>query len=447
MSQPSAQIEQYLSAFDRFEERGAGPAWVRAIRKEAISRFADLGFPTPKDEDWKYTNVAPILKVPFVLAPMESNGVNSVEALERLTSVGSSSHRLVFVNGHFSPELSSRQRLPEGMTAGNLEEALAGDPAALRSHLAHYADFQSHAFVALNTAFMQDGALVHVPKGVIVNQPVFLLFVTVGGGDATVSYPRNLIVADRESQLTVVEGYFGLNGRVYFTNGVTEIITGENAVVDHYKLLRESDAAFHVATQQAYLGRSSIFASHVIALGGALVRNDVNAVLEGEGIECTLNGLFVANGQQHVDNHTRIDHVKPHCMSRELYKGILDGKARGVFNGKIYVHNSAPKTDAKQTNKNLLLSEEASIDTKPQLEIYNNDVKCTHGSTIGQIGQDALFYLRARGIGLKEARALLTYAFASEVIRGIKVDLIRDQLDHLMMARLGEKPAANERLL
>lgn len=447
MSEASAQIEEYLTAFDRFEKRGAGPAWVRAIRKEAIARFAALGFPTTKDEEWKYTNVAPMLKVPFVPAPSESDGVNSAEAIERLTSVGAASHRLIFVNGCFSQELSSHQHLPEGVTAGSLREALAGDPAAVRSHLARYADFQSHAFVALNTALMEDGALVYVPKGVIVNKPIFLLFVTVGSSDATVTYPRNLIVADRESQVTVVEGYFGLEGRVYLTNGVTEIVAGESAVVDHYRLLRDSDAAFHVATQQAYLGRSANFTSHLIALGGALVRNDINAVLEGEGIECTLNGLFLATGQQHIDNHTRIDHVKPHCMSRELYKGILDGKARGVFNGKIYVHNSAPKTDAKQTNKNLLLSGEASVDTKPQLEIYNNDVKCTHGSTIGQIGRDALFYLRSRGIGLKEARDLLTYAFASEVIRGIRVDLIRDQLHHLTMSRLGEIPEAKERLL
>ena len=447
MSQALAEQDQYLSDFERFEERGAATAWVQSIRREAISRFAALGFPSTKDEEWKYTNVAPILRIPFKPAAAESNGLTTVEALERTISISLPPERLVFIDGRYSKELSSRRRLPERVRVSSLAAALASDPEALQPHLARYADFKTHAFVALNTAFLEDGAFVYIPRGAIIEEPIFMLFISLGGGKAEVSYPRNLIVADRDSQVTLVEAYVGLENGVYFTNGVTEIVAGENAFVDHYKLVREGEAGFHVATQQAHLERNSNFRSHLITLGGSLVRNDVNAVLAGEGVECTLNGLFLAAAQQHVDSHTRIDHVKPHGMSRELYKGILDGKARGVFSGKIYVHKSAPKTDAKQTNKNLLLSKDASIDTKPQLEIYNNDVKCTHGSTIGQLSQDALFYLRARGIGLEEARGLLTYAFASEIIRGIKVASIREQLDQLVIKRLGDKFRGKERLL
>lgn len=445
MNQTLAEKDHYLSVFERSERRGAGPAWLQPLRREAISRFGVLGFPTTKDEEWRYTNVSPILRFPFRPAPRETGESAALAAVEGATAIALPPHRLVFVNGHYAPKLSSLQGLPGRLRAASLRAAFAEAPDSLRGHLARYADYRTHAFAALNTAFMEDGAYLCVPKGVIVEEPVLLLFVSVGSARAAVSYPRNLIVAERGSQVTVVEAYLGAQGAVYLTNGVTEIVGGEGAVVDHYKLVQESDAAFHVATQQAHLERGGNFISHLILLGGALVRNDVNAVLEGEGIECTLNGLFMATGQQHVDSHTRIDHVKPHGCSRELYKGILDGKARGVFNGKIFVNKSAPKTDAKQTNKNLLLSEEASIDTKPQLEIYNNDVKCTHGSTIGQLDQDALFYLRARGIGLEEARSVLTYAFASEIIRGIKVASIRDQLDRMVRTRLANQFRAKER--
>ncbi|MBI2088281.1 MAG: Fe-S cluster assembly protein SufD [Deltaproteobacteria bacterium] len=445
MNQALAEKDHYLSIFERCDQRGAGPAWVQPLRQDAISRFAVLGFPTTKDEEWKYTNVSPILQFPFRPAPPETEGSAAIAAVERATAIGLPLHRLVFVNGHYAPRLSSVQGLRGRVRASSLRDAFAEAPDSLKAHLARYADHKTHAFVALNTAFMEEGAYLYVPKGAIVEEPVLFLFLSIGSAAAAVSYPRNLIVAGQGSQVTVVEAYLGSPGAVYLTNGVTEIAAGEDAVVDHYKLVEESDAAFHVATQQARLERSANFVSHLILLGGALVRNDVNAVLEGEGIECTLNGLFMATDRQHVDSHTRIDHVRPHGCSRELYKGILSGGARGVFNGKIYVHKSAPKTDAKQTNKNLLLSEEALVDTKPQLEIYNNDVKCTHGSTIGQLDQDALFYLRARGIGLAEARNLLTYAFASEIIRGIKVASIRDQLDRMVRTRLENQFRAKER--
>ena len=250
------------------------------------------------------------------------------------------------------------------------------------------------------------------------------------------SHPRNLIVAEANSQVSIVESYFGLNDETYFTNAVTEIVVNDNAIVDHYKLQRESMHAFHFSTLQVQQSRSSSFSTHSIALGGALVRNDVNTVLNGEGAEATLDGLYVVSGQQHVDNHTRIEHAKPHCSSRELYKGILDQKARAVFNGRIIVRPDAQKTDSKQTNKNLLLSEEALANTNPQLEIYADDVKCTHGATIGQLSADALFYMRARGIGLDTARNLLTYAFANEITNRIKIEPLRAELEMLLFSRL-----------
>jgi Fe-S cluster assembly protein SufD len=447
--------DRYLADFERFEKNGwtGGPSWVHQIRKAAISRFAELGFPTTQHEEWKYTSVAPIVKVPFMTADNQPGGLTK-ESLSLHTLGQAACAQLVFVNGRYSPALSSIGSLPDGVKAGSLATALSADPAAVEPYLARHAGYQGHPFVALNTAFIQDGAFVSIPKGKVVETPIHLLFVSTQDrpastelsagfdsaqdrrGTATVSHPRNLILAGDDSQTMIVESYIGLNNALYFTNVVTEIVAGENAVVAHYKLQRESEEAFHISTVQASLSRSSNFSSHSIDLGGALVRNDVNAILDGQGIECVLDGLYMVAGRQHVDNHTRIDHVKPHCRSRELYKGVLGGRSKGVFNGKIYVHKDAQKTDAKQTNKNLLLSEDAVINTKPQLEIYADDVKCTHGTTIGQLDQEAIFYLRSRGIDLEAARGLLTYAFASEMIGRIKVEPVRAQLEHLLLARL-----------
>lgn len=441
--QVSKELESYLSDFELFEKNGAvrGPSWLHQVRKAAISCFGELGFPTTRHEnpglreEWKYTSVAPIVKIRFKLAEYGLNGLTS-EMVASATLGELACAQLVFVNGHYSRELSSLWSLPGGVKVGSLAVTLNTDPASAEPHLARYASFQDHPFIALNTAFIADGAFVSIPKDTVIEEPIHLLFISTAGGESIVSHPRNLIVVGHNSQATIVESYVGSADDVYFTNVVTEIFGGENAVIDHYKLERESEKAFHIATVQAHLERSGNFSSHSIALGGALVRNDVNAVLDGEGIECTLNGLYIVTGQQHVDNHTRIDHVKPHCSSRELYKGILDGKARGVFNGKIVVHKAAEKTDAKQVNKNLLLSQDAMINTKPQLEIFNNDVKCTHGSTIGQLDQDAVFYLRSRGMDPAAARSLLTYAFASEIISRIKVEPIRRQLENMLMTRL-----------
>jgi Fe-S cluster assembly protein SufD len=290
--------------------------------------------------------------------------------------------------------------------------------------------------VALNTAFAEDGALIEIPRGLVVEEPIHLLFVSTPGTEPAVSHPRNLILAGRESQATIIEAYVGLGDGVYFTNAVSEIVTAEGAVIDHYKLQGESEKAFHVATVQGLQERSSSLNSHNLSFGAALTRNDVNSVLDAEGAECTLNGLFVVAGRQHVDNHTTLDHAKPHCNSHELYKGILDGQAVGVFNGKIMVRKEAQKTNAIQSNKNLLLSEGAVINTKPQLEIYADDVRCTHGATVGQLDRDALFYMQTRGIAREAARDLLTYAFAGDLFDRVNVATVRNRLDEALYSKL-----------
>jgi Fe-S cluster assembly protein SufD len=446
MMEPKEAKEHYCADFERFEKETVrnGRSWTHPLRKAAISRFAEVGFPTVRDEEWKYTSVAPIVRVRFRRPPRRSSGALSA-VLKQFGFAELAENRLVFVNGHYSERLSSIHSMPEGVKICSLSAALIDHPAVVQPYLARYASYQDHSFVALNTAFMEDGAFVYIPKGRVIEAPIHLLFVSSSEQDAAVSYPRNMIVVDSGSQVKVIESYVGLENELYFTNGVTEIIAGENSVIDHCKLEKESQKAFHVATLQVHLNRNSNFVSHSIALAGALVRNDVNVALVGEGIDCALNGLYLGGGEQHIDNHTRIDHFKPRCVSRELYKGVLDGKARAVFNGKIVVQKDAQKSDARQTNKNLLLSEEAMIDTKPQLEILNNDVKCTHASTIGRLDEDAVFYLRSRGIGLEAARALLTHAFAGEIVSQIRIARVRAELDRLVTMILEKKSDAKEK--
>jgi Fe-S cluster assembly protein SufD len=427
----TAVTNPWAAAFGR--QPASGSAWLEGLRESGMRRFAELGFPTTKDEEWRFTNVAAIARTAF--EPAGPARVTRTE-IDRLLYPAAGT-RLVFVNGRFAKELSSLVPLPAGVKAGSLAAGLAVDPDAVRAHLGQHADIFDHAFVALNTGFAADGAYVRVPRGAVVEGPVELVFVAAGGAAPAVTNPRNLITVGPNAQVTLVETYLGLDGAPYFTNSVTEIAAGEGAVVDHYKLQLERKDAFHVATLQVAAGRSANFSSHSISLGGALVRNDVNTVLD-EGCECTLNGLYLVNGRQHVDNHTAIDHAKPHSASHELYKGILDGQAAAVFSGKIYVRKDAQKTDAKQTNKNLVLSEDATINTKPELQIWADDVRCTHGATIGQLDAEAIFYLRSRGIGREQARDMLTYAFARDIVERIRVEALRDRLERLLYERLHE---------
>jgi len=465
----------YLSSFREVEERFAAnsPSWLHEIRRAAMAGFAEKGFPTTRQEEWRNTNVAPIAAVPFRPAttplPPPQRGGESAPA--SLVSAGGQSRvpslirrgegvveqiaghplfdlacpKLVFINGRFAKQLSTLDGLPAGVKAGSLAEALASDAKALESHLARYAaDYREHAFVALNTAFLEDGAFIEIPKGVVLEKPIFVLYASDPSGLPTVSYPRNLIIAGRESQATIIEAYVGDGAvkiagaaeSVYFTNAVSEVAVGEGAVLDYHRLQQESDRAFHFGRLVFHQERSSNVATHSIATGGALVREEVKTVLNGEGAEAMLAGLYVITGRQHVDNQTTLDHAQPHCSSREVYKGVLDGESSAVFNGKIIVRKDAQKTDSKQSNKNLLLSEKAIIDTKPALEIYADDVKCTHGATIGQIDPDAIFYLRSRGIGRQEARDLLTYAFANDILGRIKYRPLRERLSEGLFARL-----------
>jgi Fe-S cluster assembly protein SufD len=426
----------HLANFDRFEKETVGSrlGWLQEIRQDAIERFRELGFPSARNEDWRFTSVAPIARTPFQLAAENARHGLTPEQLDRLTFRAGEGARLVFVNGRYARDLSSPQRVPDGLVVASLAEVLDAHPDWVEPYLARYAAYESYPFTALNTAFIRDGAFVSVPRGTVIAQPIHLIFVSTAPGEAAVSHPRNLVIAGDHSRAAVVESYVGPDESTYFTNAVTEVVADDHAVLDHYKLQREGDQAFHVATLQVHQARGSNVSSHFISLGGALVRNEINAVLDAEGCECTLNGLYMATGRQHVDNHTVIDHARPRCVSHELYKGILDGRAHGVFNGKIFVHQDAQKTDAKQTNQTLLLSDDATINTKPQLEIYADDVKCTHGATVGQLDEEALFYLRSRGIDLAAARSLLTFAFANDVIGRIKIDPLRARLEEVLLA-------------
>jgi Fe-S cluster assembly protein SufD len=443
-----AAVEGFLADFEPFaRERAGEPGFVAAERRRAIERFAELGFPTTRQEEWRFTNLLPIARSRFT-RPGAARPVEREAVLGHAFAAGS---RLTFVDGRFAPELSSLSGLPAGVVVASLAHVLATDPGRLEAHLGRHARLAQHPFVALNAAFFFDGAYVEIPRGVVVEEPIQLLFFSRGldgGPDAPaagqngarppVFHPRNLIVAGEASQSIVIETYAGRAAAAerYFTCAVTELVAGPGAVVDHSKLQKESAEAFHLATLQFYQERGSNLFSHSIAIGGGLVRNDVNAALDGEGVECTLNGLYVLRGSQFLDNHMRVDHLKPHGTSFELFKGILEGKSRAVFNGRIFVAKGAQKTDAKQSSRNLLLSKEALVNANPQLEIFADDVKCTHGSTVGQLDDDAIFYLRTRGIGEEAARSLLTYAFASDIVERIRVEPVRRELTEFLFSRL-----------
>lgn len=413
----------------------AEPAWLGSIRRSAADRFRALGFPTTRDDEWRYTNVSRIADTPFEIA-VHNDSALAFERIARFALTDVTACRLTFVNGRFDAGLSRLDGLPDGVTVCNLAAAMDTHAPLLESHLAQHADRDEQAFVALNTALFEDGAFVHVPKGVVVEAPIHILFVTTPQTPAAMTNARVLIVTEANSRVTIVESYVGVDSGACFTNTVTEIVAGEDSAIDHYKLERENDDAYHIATLQVDHQRGSDVASHCISLGGSLVRNDINALLDGEGCECTLNGLYLADGTQHIDNHLRVDHAKPHCNSREFFKGILAGKGRGVFSGKIMVRKDAQKTDAKQSNKSLLLSPDALVESKPQLEILADDVKCTHGATIGQVDEEQMFYLRTRGLSMDAARTLLVYAFAREIIAGVRIPALRTVLDELVLAKL-----------
>lgn len=448
MPQTAREKENYFSAYKLFAKMraeqygGQDPAWLESLRQRAGERFEQLDFPTTRDEAWKYTNIAPILKTPFrQIFDLDVQGFTK-ESLAPMTFAESQGSHLVFVNGLFAPTLSDISALPVGVTACNFSQIPAELVKTVGAHLGVYADYSDQVFTALNTAFIGDGAFIHLPKGKVVEAPIHLLFLS-SAKEPAVAHPRTLIVAEEGSSATLIESYVSLDETVYFNNAVTEVFVAQNARLDHYRLQEESDRAFHIATTQVQQERDSSYTSYAISLGGEIARHNLNVALGGEGIETTIDGLYVVTDKQHADSHTVIDHQKPHCNSHQLYKGILDGRGRAVFNGKVFVREGALLTDARQLNKNLLLSPEAHIDTKPELEIFADDVKCSHGATIGQLEEDELFYLASRGINVEKARALLTYGFAEDVISKIKLKSVREQLDRLVLDKLHQSLEVN----
>jgi Fe-S cluster assembly protein SufD len=423
-------LRNYLDAFSAFHARaGRQPAWLRGLRERAFAHFCEAGFPTIKDEDWRFTSVHAIAKTPF--APARDGHATSAAHAAALAPmrIPGAACQLVFLNGRFAPELSDCGSLPEGVEAGSLAEAIAEKGEAVERHLGRYVNLERDAFCALNTAFLDDGAYVYLPRRTVLEAPICLLFVSLPGDEPQMSHPRTLIVAEDQTEASVVEDYVSLGSGTFFSNAVTELVAGEDAVIAHHLIEREDRQAFNISTLRTQQGRSANVSSHSVLLGGGLVRNNVHPVLAGEGGECLINGLFVGGGSQHMDNYMLVEHASPHCSSRQFYNGILDGHAHGVFHGRIIVHQDAQKTDAKQTNRNLLLSDDAQIDTKPQLEIYADDVKCTHGATIGQVEENALFYLRSRGLAEAAARQMLLLAFASECLDRMKCREVREYLE------------------
>jgi Fe-S cluster assembly protein SufD len=430
------QLSDYLEAFSVFEGRAVGSElqWLRQLRRDAFARFYEVGFPTTHDEDWRFTNLAPIARTPFRLKEPDEYAV--VPSDLKRWSVPGVSCRLVFVDGHFARRLSSFGGISSEATARGLAEHITAAPDFVEQYLGRYLNCQRDSFAALNTAFADDGAFVHVPQGLDLGSPIHILNIVTANATPEMSHPRHLIIVGANAQAEIIEDYVSLRTGTALSNTATELIAEEGAKVSHYRLERENPYSYHVSTLRIQQARSAIVRTHSLLVGGALVRNNVHPVLSGEGGECLINGLFLGDEQQHLDNYMLVEHAAPHCSSRQFYNGVLARRARGVFHGRIIVHKAAQQTDAKQTNRNLLLSDDAQIDTKPQLEIYADDVKCTHGATIGKLEDDALFYLRARGIDEDAARRLLLVAFANECIERMKEGPVRNYIEALVRSRV-----------
>ncbi len=447
MATAAKQLDYFVEAHDALRKRRLGePAWLIRLREDAWAEFRAKGLPTTHDEDWRFTNVSALERVAFERGAKNESAVAARE-LEALR-IANTACRLVFVNGQFAPALSDVRDLPAGLAVGGLADAVSAEREGVDAHLCRYADNERDPFVALNTALWEDGAYVRVERGANVEQPVHLLYLTTAHDAPVMTQPRTLVVAAATSRVAVIEEYVSISyGRIggdgaAFSNSVTELIAGQDSVVGHFLVERENLESFNFSTLRIEQERGANVDSHSILLGGGLVRNNVHPVLDGEGAECLINGLFVGAGRQHLDNFMLVEHAKPNCGSRQFYNGILDEQSRGVFHGRIVVHKDAQHTDAKQTNRNLLLSDDARIDTKPQLEIYADDVKCTHGATIGQIEDEALFYLRSRGLDETDARNLLLYAFAAECLDRMREAPAREFVETLIRGRLGELAAA-----
>ncbi|HQF41665.1 MAG TPA: Fe-S cluster assembly protein SufD [Ignavibacteriaceae bacterium] len=430
--------QYYIKQFDEFEKslNGEKTSEFHQLRKSAINNFEKISLPTLKDEEWRHTDISSLLNHSF--SPDYKKEKVSQKVISKFLFDKLEHSLLVFVNGAYSPELSKLIDIPKGVIVESLAEAIKNNNPIVKKHLGSYAKNENFFFTTLSSAFIKDGAFIYVPDGKLVEDPIHIIFYTKANDKKVLTQPRNLFVAGKNSQVSIIEHYVSDKEDVYFTNAVTEIVTDENAIVDHTKLQEESSRAFHIARMEVDQERSSNFASHLISLGAEISRNDFNARFNDEGGECMLNGLFMINNEQLFDAHTMIDHAKPHCNSYEHYKGILQDKARGVFNGKVMVRPDAQKTNAFQENNTILLSDDAVMNTKPQLEIFADDVKCSHGATIGKLNDEAKFYLKSRGIGEESATAILIHAFASDVITTIKIPALRDYLEEIITKRFNE---------
>ncbi len=431
-------VEQYISEFANIKSSLPGPAipWLETIRKQAIRSIDANGFPHPKHEEWKYTDISNIADTFF--SPI--HGKTPTLVWKELSTLGldfKDSYPVIFLDGRYTPLFSDSIKPPKGISIENLQQAFAINPESVQKHLVRFSDTGGNIFTDLNTAFMNDGAFIHLSKNTVMTQPIQLVFISTSQNEPAVSQPRNLIVLAEGAKASVVQRFISLNqSSDYLTNVVTEIYLDQHAQLEHLVIQEENLSTSHINTIRVQQNKQSRFVSQVFTLGGSLTRNNLDVELNAEDAECSLDGMFIGSGDQHIDNHTRVDHKKPSCTSRELYKGVLDSNARGVFNGKVYVHPDAQQTKAFQKNVNLLLSKNAEMDTKPQLEIYADDVSCSHGATVGQLDENAVFYLRSRGLDETMARELLIYSFAEEMIQKVRFEPLRDQLKNSLNIKL-----------
>ncbi|PKB67203.1 MAG: Fe-S cluster assembly protein SufD [SAR202 cluster bacterium Io17-Chloro-G3] len=440
MTQPlRTQEPVYLESFEAFQRDSCSrdPSWLRSLRHEAISQFKDLGFPTQRrgNEEWKYTDIRPIAHIPFRL-PTNPLSKPSKTSLLRFPFDMTQRNRLVFLDGHLEEELSSLLAVPYDKYAVNLTEAIASSDGTLEKHLAHDVNLKTNPFVSLNTAFMNEGAFINIPDESTVEEPIYLFFLNTAKEENTIVYPRVLVVAGEKSKATIIEIHSSLSNNStkhqYFTNSVTEIALGKDSQLSYYKAQTQPHDSFHITHTQAILGQNSNFTSLNFDFGGGLVRNNLNILMNATGARCTLNGLYMLTGSQHIDNQVIVDHTQGHTTTRELYKGVLDGQARSVFHGSIIVREGAVKVDADQSDKNLLLSDHAEADTKPAFWIYCDDVRCSHGAACGKLDENALFYLSSRGISDQAARALMTHGFVTDIIESIGHTPFRSNIDVLV---------------
>lgn len=427
----------YLSGFKRFEEKlnGESKTFLHDLRKDALNKLAGSDFPTTRDEEWKYTNISPILRQNFIPAFILERRKISLGEIKKYLFSGFDFYLMTFVNGIFSEELSDLKNLPAKATINSLAVLLKKNPEIIKDRISKYVK-SDNAFNLLNKTYSTDGAVIIIPDNVVIDKPVQVLFLNGDQDSSVLSVPHNIIIAGKNSQVSVINTYAAINGSTYFTNAITEVFADESSIIDLYKIQNEDVNSYHYEKVEAYQLKRSVFNHYNFTFGGEIVRNDINSELGGENIETHYYGLYLANGRRLVDNHTFVDHAKPNCMSNELYKGILDDDAKGVFNGKIIVRKDAQKTNAYQQNKSVLLSKTARVNTKPQLEIFADDVKCTHGATVGHLDDTAYYYIRTRGIPSELAKSILIRAFANDVVESVKIEPLREQLNHMIFEHL-----------